>query len=183
MRGTVRCALAALACVAAGEPLSAQRAEAPAMTTVRLMPLPLERAFALFRVLCMDTFPDAQAVEGAVLAADLGFTPDRAAAPGERLWVSPYGTVNFIEVGVMSDGRPRQECDLRFVMPQRLARRALVKRIGRALAPGRRRVDVGGTATWDLGSNFADRLQYFPASRDIRYFSLNRRHIYTGSHH
>ena len=184
MKATALLALAAFLCLAAAGPLPPGAVSVPPVPgPVTLTALPLDRAFALFRTLCMDTFPDPEAVERAVLAAGLEFAPQHLDAAGERLWVSRYGEVYFRGAGAMVDGRPMQDCDLRFAMPHSMPRGELVERIGQALAPGRRRVDVDLTATWDLGGNFADRLQYFPAAQDIRYFSLNRRHIYMGPNH
>jgi hypothetical protein len=184
--GRVACALAAFACVGASDPPPPPPPAAiiePLQGPITLTAMPLDRAFALFRTLCMDPFPDPAAVERAVLAAGLGFTPGHRDNPGERLWDSPHGTVFFRGASAMADGRPMQDCDLRFLMPDPLTRAELVERIGQALAPGRPRRNVDTIAIWDLGGNFADRLQYFPASPDIRYFSLNRRHIDTGPSH
>lgn len=148
------------------------------LTPLRIETLSLDRAFALFRAMCMDSFPDGDAVARAVLAAGLGFVREESAVAGERIWTSRYGEVIFHANRAMADGRPMEECDFRFAIPDALERDELVGRIGQALARGSRRFDADGTAIWDLGRNFADRLNYFPASSDLRYFSLNRRRIH-----
>ena len=150
----------------------------PTLGPISIETLPPERAFQLFRTMCMDTFPDGDLVERAVLEAGLGFVREPTSVPGERIWTSRHGKVIFHANRAMEDGRPMEECDFRFAIPDRLGRDALVAEIERALAPGRRRFEADGVAIWDLGGNFADRLNYFPAAEDTRYFSLNRRRIH-----
>lgn len=178
--------LLALACIGAAQPPAALPPlhVAPERGHFNYRPLPLDRALALFRTICMDSHFDGEAVERAVLAAGLGYTRQIAEQPGEMLWTSRYGEVYFRGEGVMRDGRPMQDCDLRFAIPDRMARRRLIARIGRALAPGRRRVEADSVSIWNLGGNFADRLQYARfAPGETRLIDLNRRHIYPGQEH
>jgi hypothetical protein len=140
-----------------------------------LRAMPLDRALGLFRAICMDSRFDGAAVERAVLAAGLDYTRQPVEQPGEMLWTSPYGEVYFRGSGAMRDGRPMQDCDLRFAIPERLERRQLAARIGRALAPGRQRVDVDLMSIWAMGRN---RLQLGGFSPDdSRLIDLNWRHI------
>ncbi len=143
--------------------------------------LSLEQAVAKFRDICLNPLLDHQAIEQAVLASGLGFTRDTDTGVGEWHWTSRYGTVYFRSNSAMTDGRPMQDCDVRFVIPRRLPQRELTERIGRLLAPGRPRVDVELVSIWDLGGSFSDRIEmagWVPG--DSRAISLNRRHIYPG---
>ena len=150
----------------------------PPMETVRVYPLTLERGFEVFRTICLNSFPDPAAFDRAASVSDLGFERAPASRPGEHKWASRHGTLIFNSQWPMDDGRPMIECDFRFAIANELSSRELISRIEAALAPGRPRADVAGVAIWDLGNNFADRLNYFPASPDIRFFSLNRRRIF-----
>jgi hypothetical protein len=145
---------------------------------IAISTVPMARAFASFRAICLDTFPDVEAFDAAAQASDLGFARAEGGGPGEHRWVARAGMLIFNTERTMEDGRAMLECDFRFAIPDRLTARQLIGRIERALAPGRPRFEADGTAIWDLGGNFADRLNYFPASPDRRYFSLNRRHIF-----
>ena len=143
--------------------------------------LSLEEGVAKFRAICLEPLLDHEAIERAVLASGLGYTRDESVGAGEWLWTSRYGEVYFRPNGAMTDGRPMQDCDVRFVLPRRLPQRALAERIGRLLAPGRSRVDTELGPIWDLGGNYSDRLALYGwAPADDRFISLNRRHIYPG---
>jgi hypothetical protein len=154
---------------------------APQQGEFSLRALPLDRALGLFRAICVDSRFDGAAVERAVLAAGLGYARQPADRPGEMLWTSPYGEVYFRGSSAMRDGRRMQDCDLRFAIPERLERRRLAARIGRVLAPGRRREDVDLMSIWTVGRN---RLQVGGFSPDdSRLIDLNWRHIGQGRGH
>ena len=179
-------ALAALGCIGTSQP--------PAKLPPVVVPpqqghfsfrtLPLDRALALFRTICMDSRFDGEAIERAVLAAGLDYARQTVEQPGEMLWTSRYGEVYFRGRGAMRDGRPMQDCDLRFAIPERLERRRLAGKIGRVLAPGRRRVDVDLVSIWEMGGNSGHRLQVGRFSPDdTRLIDLNWRHIDSDREH
>lgn len=148
------------------------------MQTIRIVPLPMDRAFAVFRKVCFDSFPDPAAVKGAVAALDLGYEQDAIDKPGRIDWTSPHGDLRFDSEDAMADGQPMQQCDLRFASKEQLSEPELVEAIESALASGRSRIDQNGSSFWELGlGDFSDRLEYRPASADTRYFSLVRRRI------
>ena len=141
----------------------------------------LEDGVARFRAICLEPLLDGEAIERAVLASGLGFARDDSVAQGEWLWKSRYGSVYFRSNSVMTDGRPMQDCNVRFIIPRRLPQPELADRVGRLLAPGRPRTDVELSSIWDLGGNYADRIEmdgWVP--HEPRAISLNRRHIYPG---
>src|SRR5690606_36509818 len=87
--------------------------------------LSLEQGVAKFRDICLNPLLDHQAIEWAVLASGLAFTRDESVPAGEWLWQSRYGEVYFRSNSAMTDGRPMQDCDVRFVIPRRLSEREL----------------------------------------------------------
>jgi hypothetical protein len=162
---------------ASGQPLTVP----PVTGTFRYSTLSLEDGIARFRSICLEPLLDPVAIERAVLASGLAFERSNEVPAGEWLWESRYGSVYFRSDSAMTDGRPMQDCNIRFVIPQRLAQRALADRIGRMLAPGRPRLDVDLDSIWNLGGDYADRIElggWVPG--DSRFISLNRRHIYPG---
>jgi hypothetical protein len=169
-----------LAAVFAAQPAPAQTVP-PERGTFRYMPLSLEAGVEKFRAICLEPLLDPEALERAVLASGLEFSRDTSVAAGEWLWTSRYGEVYFRSNSAMADGRPMQDCDVRFVIRERLTHRRLADRVGRLLAPGRARIDADLRTAWDLGGNFADRIELAGfAPGDTRFVDLNRRHIYPG---
>jgi hypothetical protein len=175
-------ALVALGCIGTSQPPAALPPlfVPPLERNYSLRAMPLDRALALFRTICMDSRFDGAAIERAVLAAGLDYARQSVEQPGEMFWTSRYGEVYFRGRSAMRDGRPMQDCDLRFAIPVRMESVELAERIGRTLAPGRRRVDVDLVSIWDMGGNFTERLQVAGFSPDdTRMIALNRRRIDT----
>jgi hypothetical protein len=137
--------------------------------------IPLTRAFAVFRKVCLDTFPDPDAFDGAVEKAGLGFVKEPATRPGWHRW-SQGGRYLTLELkGRMEDGRAFQQCRFRVAVPEELSEEARMKAIGDALAPGRPHVERYGLGAWDLGGDEPTRLELLPASPDTRVFDLSVR--------
>ena len=171
-------ALACLATAAAARPPAPAPARPGAVPYLQFSPMPLERALALFRALCMRAFPDGGALERAARAIDPEIGRSESGLPSRYYWHSGRSfDLTYDLYGFRPDaawGRGRGTCELTVTVAGRLGSAALAARISARLAGRRRPAVSGGAAIWDLAGNDRDRLEY-QFSAPERRLSLTRR--------
>lgn len=183
------------ATVPPGEP---ETEELSASQPVRLTPLPIGRAFAAFRDICMAGFPDPDTFNRAAAAADLGFvrnrgndrTIDYSSRHGQI--VMRHGRdprrvarreretrVNRRERRALAEGvRERwvARCDFWVAVEERLEPEALVAAVTAGLAPETRPVEEIIGYSWTLAPPAGGgtlRLALLPTDADPRIFTLS----------
>ena len=167
--GTGALVAAALAAGEGGAARAAQEAASPVVISrpqkITIKAIPLEEAVGLFRAVCPAAYPDSAAFDRAVEGLNLGFEMIEEGPPGPRVWKE--GERYFI-----LDAAPgEQGCSFRVAIEEQFSRDDLIGRLGEALAPGRPLTDRDFFAYWDLGENGC-RIEYLPASEDLRLFTI-----------
>lgn len=176
--GTLALAAACFATAAAGQPPAPAPVRPRAAPYFQFAPMPIERALALFRILCIRAFPDVDALERAVRAIDPDVGRSESGLPSRYYWHSgqrfdlTYDVYGFRENAAW--GRGEGSCELTLTVAGKLGPAALVARISARLARGRHPVVRRGTLIWDLVGNNRDRLEYSFHAPERR-LSLTRR--------
>ncbi|MGZ8336483.1 MAG: hypothetical protein ACXWU1_07465 [Allosphingosinicella sp.] len=183
--------LALAALVLAAQPINEQEATSTFSDRqpVRLAPLPAATAFAAFQDICMATFPDPAAFEGAAAASALGFVRNEDPERGALEWTSSHGQITLLQApnreraarrdrreGRGSRQRWTARCDFWFAIAEQPDPDALVAAIGAQLAPQvRPREEILGIS-WALeprAPGTALKLVYLPSTDDARLFTLS----------
>jgi hypothetical protein len=123
-----------------------------------LQPSDPAAAFALFRRLCFEPFPDPAKIEAAIAASGPGFVRWQPSNDLEKLipshiWYSPSAKVSYIARGGMPSSLPDPQCTLKVTAPASADAEQLIPALGAALGIGPAKI-VGHkayrTGMWDL---------------------------------
>lgn len=143
-------AAAATSCLAAAQPAQPPPPWSPTKR-VSFTPLPLERALAAFQTLCLDTFPDADALDRAAAGSDLGFTRVPGTLRGRRTWTSRHGDLNFVEQQYWPGAPTLPQCNFDLAISGDQTSEGLIRAIEERLAGEAERSDLPVATRWRLG--------------------------------
>ena len=163
---TAAALLSMASCAAATvEPPAPERTLITRPRPVRIATMPLQEALRHFRTVCLETFPDTGAFNRAVANLGLGFERMAADASGRQQWRE--GERYF----TLDTTAGEQDCSFRVAIEEQLTRAELLERMGEALAPNQMISDRAFMAFWELGVSQC-RIEYLPASEDLRVFTI-----------